>query len=133
MKAHPPRARPLFYRMTDGIRVTASPFFLDRHSDPAEPRYVFAYRIRIENVGNEAAHLRRRHWDIHDPVGGDAEVDGDGVVGQEPVVEPGGVHEYQSFCVLRAPEGWMEGYYLMERPDGTSFRVAIPRFVLRAG
>jgi ApaG protein len=131
MTAHPQRTRALFYRMTEGIRVTASPVYLERHSDPAEPRYVFAYHIRIENVGTVAAHLRRRYWHIHDPVGGDGEVRGDGVVGQEPVIPPGGVHEYQSFCVLRGPEGHMEGYYEMERPDGSVFRAAIPRFLLR--
>jgi ApaG protein len=131
MKAHPRRTRMLYYRITDGIRITVTPVYLDRHSDPGEPRYVFAYRIRIENVGGEAAHLRRRHWYIHDPVAGDQEVAGEGVVGQEPRIEPGGVHEYESFCVLRAPEGHMEGYYEMERPDGSSFRAVIPRFLLR--
>lgn len=131
MKAHPPRARALFYAITEGVRITVSPFYLQRHSDPAEPRHVFAYRIRIENVGGTPAHLRWRHWYIHDPAGGDQEVQGEGVVGQEPVVPPGGVHEYESFCVLRAPEGHMEGYFVMYRPDGSSFRAAIPRFLLR--
>jgi ApaG protein len=131
MKAHPPRTRAMFYRITEGIRITVTPFYLERHSDPGEPRYVFAYRIRIENVGDTLAHLRWRHWYIHDPVGGDQEVAGEGVVGQEPRIEPGGVHEYESFCVLRGPQGHMEGYYLMERPDGSSFRAAIPRFLLR--
>jgi ApaG protein len=131
MKGHPRRTRTLFHRITEGVRITVSPVYLDRHSDPDEPRYVFAYRIRIENVGDAPAHLRRRHWYIHDPVGGDQEVAGDGVVGQEPHIEPGGVHEYESFCVLRAPEGHMEGYYVMERPDGSSFQAAVPRFLLR--
>ena len=130
MKAHP-RSRTLFYRITEGIRITVTPLYLDRHSDPGEPRYVFAYRIRIENVGDTSAHLRRRYWFIHDPVGGDQEVKGDGVVGQEPLIPPGGVHEYESFCVIRSPEGYMEGYYAMERPDGSDFRAAIPRFLLR--
>ncbi len=62
---------------------------------------------------------------------GDSEVQGEGVVGQEPLIAPGGVHEYQSFCVLRGPEGHMEGYYVMERPDGATFQAAIPRFLLR--
>ena len=131
MKAHPPGARTFFHAITSGVRVTVHPRFLERHSNPLEPRYVFAYRIRIENVGAAAAHLRRRHWYIHDPVAGDSEVQGDGVVGQEPVIAPGGVHEYESFCVLRGPEGHMEGYFVMERPDGSSFRAVIPRFLLR--
>lgn len=122
----------LFYRITDGIRVTATPFFVEAHSDPEAGRWVFAYRIRIENVGQAPAQLRWRHWFIHDPAVGDSEVEGEGVVGQEPRIDPGAVHEYESFCVLRGPRGHMEGYYVMERPDGSTFRAAIPRFHLNA-
>jgi ApaG protein len=122
----------LFHRITDGIRVTVSPAYLPRESDPEVPRHVFAYRIRIENVGEGAATLRWRHWFIHDPVAGDTEVQGEGVVGEQSRLEPGAVHEYRSFCVLAAREGHMEGYYRMERPDGTAFRAGIPRFTLRA-
>ncbi len=122
----------LFYRITDGIRITASPAYLPRQSNPDEPRFAFAYRIRIENVGDLPAQLRWRHWFIHDPVAGDSEVQGEGVVGEQPLIAPGAVHEYQSFCVLRSPEGAMEGYYLMERADGTTVRAGIPRFTLQA-
>jgi ApaG protein len=121
----------LFHSITEGIRVTVTPFYLERQSDPGEPRFVFAYRIRIENVGDVAATLRWRHWYIHDAGGVDSEVQGEGVVGVEPEIRPGGVHEYESFCVLQGPEGHMEGYYVMERPDGSQFRAAIPRFLLR--
>ena len=121
----------LFHRVTEGIRVTATPYFAEAQSDPGVPRYVFVYHIRIENVGESPATLRWRHWYIHDAVGGDSEVQGEGVIGQQPTVEPGGVHEYQSFCVLQGPQGHMEGYYVMERPDGSSFHAAIPRFLLR--
>lgn len=121
----------LFHRITDGIRVTATPFYVPSRSDPGARRYVFAYRIRIENVGRAAATLRWRHWFIHDPAAGDSEVQGEGVVGLQPTVRPGGVHEYESHCVLRGPEGHMEGYYVMQRPDGSEFHAAIPRFQLR--
>ncbi|HET7232427.1 MAG TPA: Co2+/Mg2+ efflux protein ApaG [Longimicrobium sp.] len=121
----------MYYRITDGIRVTVQPFFLDEHSNPAARRHVFAYHVRIENVGTQAAQLVWRHWYIHDPVGGDSEVEGEGVVGEQPLLEPGTVHEYQSFCVLQGPEGSMEGFYELVRPDGTRFRAAIPRFVLQ--
>lgn len=131
MNTRPHRTRTLFYRITEGIRITVTPFHLERHSDPDRPRFVFAYRIRIENVGDAPAHLRWRHWHIFDPIGGDQEVAGEGVVGLEPLIPPGGVHEYQSHCVIQSPEGEMEGYYLMDRPDGSSFRAAIPRFQLR--
>jgi ApaG protein len=121
-----------FYRITEGIRITVHPFYLPSHSDAAEPRHVFVYRIRIENVGVEPAQLMWRHWFIHDAAAGDSEVEGEGVVGEQPRIEPGGVHEYQSFCVLRGREGHMEGNYEFVRPDGTRFRAEIPRFALKA-
>ena len=120
-----------FYRETNGIRVTAQPFYLSEHSDPGDDRYVFAYRMRIENVGDQAAQLVWRHWYIHDTAAGDSEVEGEGVVGEQPLIGPGDVHEYQSFCVLEGPEGSMEGFYEFRRPDGHVFRADIPRFLLR--
>lgn len=119
-----------FYRLTDGIRVTAQPFYIADQSDPAGQRYVFVYRIRIENVGEQPAQLLWRHWYIHDAAAGDTEVEGEGVVGETPLLEPGGVHEYQSFCVLRGPSGHMQGFYEFQRPDGSRFRADIPRFLL---
>lgn len=121
----------MYYRITDGIRVTVQPVYLPQHSSPATPRYVFAYHIRIENVGNRAAQLIWRHWYIHDPVAGDSEVEGEGVVGEQPLLAPGEVHEYQSFCVLEGPSGSMEGFYEFTRPDGTRFKAAIPKFLLQ--
>ena len=120
-----------YYAITEGIRVTAQPFFLPDHSDPQEPRYVFAYQMRIENVGTEPAQLRWRHWYIHDEGAGDSEVEGEGVIGEQPLIPPGGVHEYQSFCVLRGQRGHMEGSYEFERPGGARFRATIPRFQLQ--
>ena len=116
---------------TEGIRVTAQPFYLAEHSDPDEERYVFAYQMRIENVGDKPAQLVWRHWHIHDPVAGNTEIEGEGVVGEQPTLAPGDVHEYQSFCVLQAPEGHMEGSFEFIRPDGSKFHAAIPRFLLR--
>ena len=124
--------QPLFYRMSSGIRVTVRPVYAAEHSDPLEPRYVFVYFIRIENLGDRTAQLHWRHWYIHDEVAGDSEVEGEGVVGEQPVLAPGDVHEYNSFCVLRGPLGHMEGYYEFLYPDGTRFRAEIPRFVLDA-
>jgi ApaG protein len=121
-----------YHRITDGIRVTVRPAFAPDHSDPREPRFVFVYRIRIENVGDRTARLMRRHWHIQDDAAGPAEVEGAGVVGQQPVLAPGDVHEYESFCVLRGPTGRMSGTYRFRRPDGAEFDVDIPRFELRA-
>lgn len=118
--------------MTRGIRISVRSLFLDEQSRPAEGRYVFAYFVRIENVGEERVQLRRRRWLIHDTAGEDTEVEGDGVVGQQPVIPPGGVHEYQSYCVLKSASGYMEGTYLLERPNGRTFEAMIPRFILSA-
>ncbi len=126
----PPRQ--FFYHETSGIRITVRPSFLAEQSNPVLGQYVFAYHIRIENVGTLAAQLRTRHWRIHDPVGGDSVVEGEGVVGEQPHLLPGQVHEYRSFCVLKAPHGWMEGNYRFVREDGSAFRAQIPRFDLDA-
>jgi ApaG protein len=120
-----------FHRETNGIRVSAQPFYVSDQSDPDEARFVFAYRVRIENVGDQPARLVWRHWFIHDLAAGSSEVEGEGVVGEQPVIGPGGVHEYQSFCVLEGPEGSMEGFYEFVRPDGSRFNAAIPQFLLR--
>ena len=121
-----------YQSLTDGIRVTVQPRFSLAESDPGEGAFVFSYRIRMENVGDQSAQLLFRHWHIHDAAGEDQEVDGEGVVGQQPELGPGQTHEYQSFCVLTSPAGFMEGYYTFVRKDGTRFRVAIPRFQLEA-
>ena len=123
---------PFFYRETNGIRITVHPLYLSEQSDPGSHRFVFAYFVRIENIGSESAHLLSRRWLIHDSIGEDSEVQGDGVVGQQPDLPPGGVHEYQSFCVLKSPAGHMEGEYHFVRPDGTGFDAIIPRFILDA-
>jgi ApaG protein len=124
--------RPLYHRQSNGIRVTVRPSFLPQQSEPERGHYVFSYAIRIENVGKETGKLMSRYWFIHDSSGEDAEVEGEGVVGEQPVVPPGGVHEYQSFCVLRTPLGYMEGRYFFVRPDGSTFTADIPRFELDA-
>ena len=123
--------RPFFYRETDGIRITVRPLYLPDHSRPARSEFVFAYFVRLENVGPTPARLLARHWRIHDDVGEDTEVRGDGVVGEQPLIEPGGTHEYQSFCVLRGPSGWMQGSYTFARPDGGRFEAQVPRFDLQ--
>ncbi len=94
------------------------------------PRFVFVYRIRIENVGEHTVQLLWRHWYIHDALAGDSEVEGEGVVGERPVIAPGEVHEYESFCVLQGERGQMVGHYDFRRADGAGLRAEIPRFDL---
>lgn len=120
-----------FYCLTDGIRITVLPTYAPEHSDPDEPRFVFVYHIRIENVSSRTAQLLWRHWYIHDDSAGDSEVEGEGVIGEQPILAPGDVHEYESFCVLRGPTGTMRGYYEFRAADGSSFRAEIPVFALR--
>lgn len=121
---------------TEGIRVSVRPRFSLAQSDPGEGTYVFSYEIELENASTEPAQLMFRHWRIHDSGGEDTVVDGDGVVGEQPVLTPGESHHYSSFCVLRSPVGWMEGYYTFTRPftrsEDDEFEVAIPRFDLEA-
>ena len=125
-------ARPFYYRETLGVRITVRPQFLPDQSRPAQRHYVFAYHVRIENVGEQPARLVSRRWLIHDAAGRDTEVQGEGVVGEQPLIAPGRVHEYQSFCVLQSGAGHMEGEYNFVRADGSEFSAAIPRFELDA-
>ena len=124
-----PRA-PFYYRETEGIRITVRPAYVPAHSRTENEQYVFAYFVRIENVGPLPMRLHTRHWYIHDSNGEVTEVEGEGVVGEQPLIGPGRVHEYQSFAVLKSPHGWMEGEYGFERPDGSPFAARIPRFDL---
>ncbi len=115
---------------TDGIRVSVESFYLEDQSLPDEERWAFAYRINIVNVSTGRAQLLRRHWLITDERGRVTEVRGDGVVGEQPILEPGTEHVYTSGAVLEAPSGTMEGSYEMQDADGRLFEVRIPLFAL---
>ncbi len=123
---------PFFYKLTNGFRITVRPAFLDEQSAPDQRQFVFAYFVRIENVSQRPAQLLSRRWHIHDDIGESTEVVGDGVVGEQPIIVPGGVHEYQSFCVLKSRSGYMEGEYFFEADGGERFACEIPRFLLAA-
>lgn len=127
------RTPPFYYRETGGIRITVRPVFLAEQSRPSRNHYVFAYFVRIENVSAKTVQLLSRHWYIHDSVGEDTEVEGEGVVGEQPVIAPGHVHEYHSFCVLRSPAGHMEGTYKFVDERNEALVAAIPRFNLAVG
>jgi ApaG protein len=130
-----PVRRPLFYyKETHGIRVSVRPVYLPDQSYPAQSKFVFAYFVRLENVGAQSAQLLSRKWRIHDTVGDglDTTVEGDGVVGKCPDIAPGQIHEYESYCVLKSASGFMEGQYFFKRADRLLFAVDIPRFLLDA-
>ena len=112
------------------IEISAVPQFIPDQSDPESDRYVFAYTITIRNIGSVAAQLISRHWiitDAHDEV---QEVRGLGVVGEQPLLQPGMAFEYTSGCARATPIGTMKGSYQMTAEDGTQFEAPIPEFVL---
>lgn len=115
---------------TDGIRVRVGAQRVEHHNYPDPHKNIFVYQVRIENVGDAWARLESRYWRIIDADGEAEEVEGPGVVGKFPELEPGDSHTYQSFCPLDTHWGSMEGYFVFRREDGTSFHVVVGRFFL---
>ncbi|KPF86842.1 hypothetical protein IP70_06265 [alpha proteobacterium AAP38] len=115
---------------TRAIRVTVEPRYLPDQSQPTEGHYVWAYHVRIENLGQETVRLRTRHWKITDARGRLMEVRGPGVVGEQPLLRPGEHFTYTSGTPLSTPSGIMVGSYGMESEAGESFDIAIPAFSL---
>ena len=112
------------------IRIDVVTDYVDEQSEPDADRYVFAYTITISNNGNVAATLLSRHWVITDANGKVQEVSGDGVVGEQPHLNPGEEFRYSSGAVLETPVGAMQGLYRMEAEDGASFDAPIAPFTL---
>ena len=112
------------------IRVDVATSYVDDQSEPDADRYVFAYTITICNDGSEPATLRSRHWIITDANGKVQEVSGDGVVGEQPHLNPGEQYRYSSGAVLETPVGAMQGLYRMETDSGASFDAPIAPFTL---
>jgi ApaG protein len=116
--------------MNHDVKVQAVSFYLPQHSEPSTNRYSFGYNITIINQSNISVQLLDRHWLITDGIGRKQEVKGVGVVGQQPVIQPGEKYEYSSFCPLTTPYGYMEGTYGMTDEQGNQFRTEIPMFIL---
>ena len=115
---------------TRGISVTVNSRFVEEESSPGESRYFFAYTVEIVNNGIEQIQLRSRHWRIIDGHGSLQEVRGAGVVGKQPVLEPGESFSYTSGCPLNTPDGLMAGSYTITTVAGESFEAEIPAFSL---
>jgi ApaG protein len=115
---------------SEGIRVVVRPAYWPERSSPESGQYAFTYAVQIANEGNQTARLRTRHWIITDGNGEVEEVEGEGVVGKTPRLEPGERFEYTSWVMLRTPFGTMRGSYLFERPNGATFDARIAEFVL---
>ncbi|SDH07600.1 Co2+/Mg2+ efflux protein ApaG [Roseospirillum parvum] len=120
----------MYQATTREITVTVQPFYLEDQSAPDESHFVWAYRVTIANDGQDTVQLMARHWRITDALGRLQEVDGPGVVGEQPVLGPGDTFEYTSGCPLSTPSGIMVGSYTMSLAGGDDFEVDIPAFSL---
>lgn len=121
-----------FSETTDGVTVRVSATFLPEQSDVDSLRWFWAYHIRVENHRDSAVQLLTRHWLISDARGGLHKVDGEGVIGEQPIIQPGKAHDYVSGCPLNTPSGAMEGHYMMVGDSPPAFEVRIPHFPLMA-
>ncbi len=118
-------------KTTAGIKISVETFYQANQSHPFASHYFFAYRITIKNISDYTVQLKKRHWYIFDSNGIQSEVEGDGVVGEQPILLPGQSYQYVSGCNLTTAMGKMHGFYLMEREiDGKLFNVKIPEFLM---
>ncbi len=116
---------------TRSITVEVQPFFLEDQSEPDEDHYVWAYRVRIHNMGQETVQLMSRTWRITDGRGRTIEIEGPGVIGEQPVLETGESFEYTSGTPLDTPSGFMRGlYHMIASPSCETFDVVVPAFSL---
>ena len=117
--------------ITNDVRISVEAFYQPNYSKPDAGEYVFAYRITIENLNPFTVQLLRRHWLIFDSAGERREVEGEGVIGKQPILQPGGVHQYVSWSNLNSEIGSMQGTYQFSRADTNEiFEVDIPVFRL---
>jgi ApaG protein len=122
----------MYSETTRSIRITVEPFYVADQSEPEKARWVFGYRVKIQNEGPETVQLITRHWKITDGRGRIVEVKGEGVVGEQPLLEPGEAFQYTSGTPLQTPSGIMAGSYQMVNDRGEHFDVTIPPFSLDA-
>ena len=120
----------MYSKKTKKINITVNPYFLDDQSEPEDQHFVWAYQVTIDNQSNEKVQLKNRYWKIIDSNGSEQEVKGEGVVGEQPILNPGEKFEYTSGTPLATPSGFMEGHYEMETRNGFIFEASIPLFSL---
>ena len=116
--------------ISEGIQVDVETLYVESESDPDTNRFVFAYTVTIRNIGDLPARLVTRHWVSRDANGQIQEVQGDGVVGEQPHLKPGEGFQYTSGAMLETPMGTMGGSYMMVTDDGDQFRAPIAEFLL---
>lgn len=116
---------------TEGVAIRVTPTFMPQESDMEEGKFFWAYTIEIENRSAKLVQLLTRYWRISSASGFTQEVEGDGVVGKQPVIRPGEIHRYTSGVPLNAPSGMMGGHYgMVETQSGRHFRATVPTFAL---
>ncbi|MGU3401050.1 Co2+/Mg2+ efflux protein ApaG [Brucellaceae bacterium D45D] len=120
----------MYRAVTYGIEVTVVPFYLEDESAPEENRYVWGYRVTIANNSSQTIQIKARYWQITDANGRVEEVRGRGIVGEQPLLEPGDSFQYSSGCPLTTSSGVMVGRYELHTPQGKTFEVDIPAFSL---
>jgi len=120
------------YKISEGVKITVENAYQPEYSDPAQQEYLFAYKITIENNNSFPVQLLRRYWFIADSTGENREVEGEGVVGVQPIINPGKSYQYISTCNLQSELGKMKGMYLLENlHNKKTFEVIIPEFQLQ--
>lgn len=123
----------MIQHITEGVSITVEVFYQPAQSSPLTNEYLFAYRITIENLSTMPVKLLRRHWHIYDSNGSYREVEGEGVVGQQPSIQPGDSYQYTSACQLRSEVGKMFGTYEMENQyNKRLMQIQIPEFIMVA-
>jgi len=127
-----PEPSPISEAVTHDIRVEVLSRYSAENSRPLEDNWIFQYTVRITNQGAETVQLVSRHWIITDGLGHTEEVQGPGVVGEQPVLAPGESFQYSSWCPLKTPTGNMRGTYQMAQADGNQFDIEIAPFALKA-
>ena len=120
----------MYTKTTKKISITVSSYYLEEQSEPDDQHFVWAYQVTINNLGKEIVQLKNRYWKIIDSNGTKQEVKGKGVIGEQPILNPGEKFEYTSGTPLTTPSGFMEGHYEMETKDGSKFEASIPQFSL---
>tara|TARA_R110002072_G_scaffold64203_9_gene159992 strand:+ start:40702 stop:41121 length:420 start_codon:yes stop_codon:yes gene_type:complete len=122
---------PAYEEVTNEILVTATPFYVSEKSSPENDYYFFAYKIIITNIGHTSIKVLNRHWIIRDGKKVEKFINGEGVVGEQPVIAAGDSFEYTSFCPLSTPTGNMRGKYEVQTDEGEKFWIKVPLFFFR--
>ncbi len=120
----------MYSKTTNGVTVTVTPYFLDDQSSPQESHFVWAYQVNITNTGNSSIKLDHRNWLIIDANGKVMSIQGEGVVGEFPIIKPGESFEYTSGTPLKTNNGIMQGFYLVSQKNGEKLKIDIPAFSL---